>query len=205
MMSLHASFRVGLSALGSTSTASNLDQPKLAQTGITKTDVDWWKWVQNKAFTNDPNFKVLSIRTIGILLGTAVLSKMHHAPTLDSTYVKYEIRKTFCWQKAVEGLLFKLKSCRICDTHPLGRLPWRQDILPAPGHMWCQWWKPHHQKVKAAKLDGILFGAVWEPRRDCIIPVTWKWNVGGIISGETVLNITSYDADCSHSQLMSFV
>ena len=31
------------------------------------------------------------------------------APTLDSTYIKNEIRKTFFWQKAVEGLLFNLK------------------------------------------------------------------------------------------------
>ena len=29
------------------------------------------------------------------------------APTLDSTYIKHEICKTFFWQKTLEGLLFK--------------------------------------------------------------------------------------------------
>ena len=81
------------------------------------------------------------------------------APTLDSTYIKNEVRKTFFWQKAVEGLLSKWKIVESATLNFLGPLPWRQDVLPAQGHqvsteswMSCQWLRRSRQLKLAASI-----------------------------------------------------
>ena len=85
------------------------------------------------------------------------------------------------------------KHCWICDTNPLGPLPWRQDILPAPGHqvnteswMSCQWLRPSSLKLQGSQTSRH---PLWRGLRSeaALIPLKWTWNVGGIISGETVL------------------
>ena len=178
-MSWHASFRVGVSVLGSTCTASNLDQPKLAETGRS-----WHSKEQMSTCGNEFEAKFQDCIHEDHWHIASYCCFIRTARTLDSTH-KNEICTKFA--KRLAGK----KRLKVCFSKKLLNLQHRplwdlcldakiyylhQDTKSAPNHgCHANNWDVHHWNFKAAKLGGIHFGTVWER------------NVGGIISGETVL------------------
>jgi len=88
-------------------TLINRNWPKLA-TGTTKS---WCRLVEMssraKAFTNRPDFKDSVDKDNWHTASYCCF--IQTAPALYGTYIKNEVRKMLCWQKAVEGFLFKEK------------------------------------------------------------------------------------------------
>ena len=143
-------------------TLINRNWPKLA-TGTTKS---WCRLVEMssraKAFTNGPNFKDSVHKDNWHIASYCCFIQTE--PTLCGTYIKNEVPKMLCWQKAVEGLLFKENLLNRRHPTPLGPLPWRQDIPSQAPNQGCHAndWDAHQWNFEAAKLGGIHFGAVWE-------------------------------------------
>ena len=84
-------------------------QPWSTKTGRNWHYQNWCRLVEMssraKAFTNCPNFKDSVHKDNWHIASYCCF--IQTAPTLYGTYIKNEVRKMLCWQKAVEGLLFK--------------------------------------------------------------------------------------------------
>ena len=146
-------------------------QPWSTKTGRNWHYQNWCRLVEMssraKAFTNCPNFKDSVHKDNWHIASYCCF--IQTAPTLYGTYIKNEVRKMLCWQKAVEGLLFKEKLLNLrhrplwdlCLDAKMYYLHRGTKSAPNQG-CHANDWDAHHWNFKAAKLGGIHFGAVWE-------------------------------------------
>ena len=147
-MSWHASFRVGVSVLGSTSIASNLSQPKLAEAGITKS---WCRLVEMSS--RQSIHKRSNSQAVEGLLFKEKLLNLRHQPF---------------------GTFALTPRCTTCTRAPSQHRI--MDVIPMIETFITE---TSRQRNSAASILA-RFGKA-------LISVKWTCNVGGIISGETVL------------------
>ena len=149
-------------------TLINRNWPKLA-TGTTKS---WCRLVEMssraKAFTNGPNFKDSVHKDNWHIASYCCFIQTE--PTLCGTYIKNEVPKMLCWQKAVGRFAFQRKLAESATPDPFGTFaltPRYTACTRAPSQAPNQGchandWDAHQWNFEAAKLGGIHFGAVWE-------------------------------------------
>ena len=141
-----------------------------------------------KAFTNGPNFKDSVHKDNWHIASYCCF--IQTAPTLYGTYIKNEVRKMLCCQKAVEGLLFKEKLLNL-RHQPFGT------FALTPRYTTCTTAPSQHRIMDVIPMIETFITETSRQRNSAasilarfgkaLISVKWTCNVGGIISGETVL------------------